>query len=305
MIKSIDQYKSYKRKYILYRLASHLTFGKMKRRYTQKKREIRKILKDEHEYINGKSPFSKSETNAQITDSRPSIDTPTPAKIAPKPKTEANPTAKSESSEAAPPPPATKIEDHGKNNEIINANPKNHRLHIQIWGERNKIIVQTNKHFVCTITLGWADCPIHDCTVIIGKNTTSNSLLIYLMEDNSSCIIGDDCMFSHQVDIWVSDTHTIVDSEGKVLNMGSSVEIGEHCWVGKCSKILKDTQLPPHSIVGMCSVVTSKITESHSIIVGTPARVVKRGVDWDRRRPQQYLRETGQDSHTIEACGNN
>ena len=36
-----------------------------------------------------------------------------------------------------------------------------------------------------------------------------------------------------------------------------------------------------------------RCTDSHSIIAGIPAKIIKCGVDWDRRSPNQYLRERG------------
>lgn len=188
----------------------------------------------------------------------------------------------------------SKYEIHGEDNEIYNVNPGNNRLSIRIFGDKNKVIIKTKRYFIASILMGFSDCPVYDSTIIVDEGTTSNGLSIFMMEDGSKLHIGKDCMFSDGVDIWGSDTHTITDTEGNLLNYGRSIEIGDHCWIGRCCRILKNTRLAPNTIVGLGTIITRKFSEGNCIIAGCPGKIIRHGVNWDRRRPQQYLRETGQ-----------
>jgi acetyltransferase-like isoleucine patch superfamily enzyme len=46
---------------------------------------------------------------------------------------------------------------------------------------------------------------------------------------------------------------------------------------------MKNAGLPDNTIVAAKSVVSKKFTESNTVVGGNPARVVKTGVNWDRR----------------------
>ena len=178
---------------------------------------------------------------------------------------------------------------HGKGNEVINANPCNSHLTINIYGKRNRVIINTDQRLSAIINVGTFDCSVSDCEVVIGKDTTSNGLFLIMLENGSKVHIGEDCMFSDQVQIWASDTHSIISADdGRLLNEGKSVEIGDHCWIGYGCRIMKNSLICPNTVVGMGSIVAGKQTESNCVITGVPAKVVKRGINWDRRRPHQY-----------------
>lgn len=180
---------------------------------------------------------------------------------------------------------------HGENNHATCANPHNDQLIITIYGNNNSVHVRTSKPLHAAINIGTPESPVNDCTVEIGEDTTAGSIMIMLLESNSSVIIGRDCMFSTDIQLWASDTHCIFDSEGRLINIGRSIRIGDHCWLGHACKIMKNTSIADHSIVGMGSIVTSCFDEERCILAGVPARVVKRGISWDRQRPQQWLNE--------------
>ena len=123
----------------------------------------------------------------------------------------------------------------------------------------------------------------------IGDKTTTNGLNILTME-NAKVIIGCDCMFGKGSQIWASDTHTIIDKDTrKVLNrQKNDLTIGDHCWTGENVKILKNAVIPSNTIIGIDSVVTGKYNEEYTILAGNPAKVVKTGVSFDRKRIVEY-----------------
>lgn len=59
--------------------------------------------------------------------------------------------------------------------------------------------------------------------------------------------------------------------------------------MGKDVKSGKNVRICDHSIVGWGSIVTKRFDEPNVIIVGTSAKSVKRGVNWDRKSINKYL----------------
>lgn len=114
---------------------------------------------------------------------------------------------------------------------------------------------------------------------------------MYLQEDDSYVSIGDDSQLSWGIDIWCTDAHTITDLKGEPINFAKCIEIGKHVWIGKDSKIGKNVKIADNSIVGWGSIVTKEFNEPNVIIAGIPAKIVKRGINWDRRCINKYLKE--------------
>ena len=129
----------------------------------------------------------------------------------------------------------------------------------------------------------------NNCRVNIGNRVVINGVLLYLQEDNSSISIGDDSQLSWGVDVWCTDAHTITDLEGNPMNFAQSIEIGKHVWIGKDVKIGKTVKIADNSIVGWGSIVTRKFDEPNVIIAGTPAKIVRRGINWDRKCINKYM----------------
>ena len=178
----------------------------------------------------------------------------------------------------------------GKNNSWEGTFPK--RIKCQIYGNNNKIIFGDNlQNFHAHISIGTEDCPVNNCVLKIGDDSTAGNVNIMLLEDNSYVHIGKDCMFSIGVSIWCSDTHSLIDSDKQILNIGKLVEIGNHVWVGMDVKIGKNTKISDNSVVGWGSIVTKKFNQTNVVIAGNPAKIVKENINWDRRRPQQILNE--------------
>jgi len=108
------------------------------------------------------------------------------------------------------------------------------------------------------------------------------------MGEKNSISIGNDCMFSGNVEIWNSDTHLITDLNGNFVSLPCPVTIGDHVWLGKASKILKNVTIGNNSIIGMSSVVTKDVPE-HSIAAGNPARIIKKQINWEKKYITRWL----------------
>ena len=126
-----------------------------------------------------------------------------------------------------------------------------------------------------------------------GRNTSVIGAKVFLNEENSSFIVGDDCMLSDNITIWATDAHAILDKQSsKVLNVVTKpLRVGNNCWIGYGSYLLKNTKLPDNTIVGSNSVVTGVFEEEFTAIAGNPAKVVKRNIRWDRRTAWRVIKD--------------
>ena len=72
---------------------------------------------------------------------------------------------------------------------------------------------------------------------------------------------------------------------GKQLPNEQAVEIGKGSWIGSGAIILPGSKIGEHVVIGANSVVTGEIP-SHSVAVGSPARVVRQydGNSWERAK---------------------
>jgi acetyltransferase-like isoleucine patch superfamily enzyme len=122
----------------------------------------------------------------------------------------------------------------------------------------------------------------NNCQISIGKQTTIEGAIVAAVENNSQITIGEDCMFSTDIEIRTSDSHSIVDATiGKRLNPAKSIKIGNHVWLGAKVLVLKGSQIDDNSVVGIASIVTKHIP-ANSLAVGAPAKVLKENINWSR-----------------------
>ena len=82
--------------------------------------------------------------------------------------------------------------------------------------------------------------------------------------------------------IRTDDAHPIFNIEtGERINMPSSISIGNHVWIGIRAVILGGTTIGDGSVIGMGSIVKDQFP-NNCILVGTPAKIVRRDVAWER-----------------------
>lgn len=163
---------------------------------------------------------------------------------------------------------------------VIEKGTRLSNLKVYISGDNHKL------HFGkdCYMKRGVIWFEDHNCTLTIGDKTTIMEAGISIVEPNGKVTIGEDCMLSFGIDIRNSDSHSIIDlSSEKRINYSEDVVIGNHVWIGHEVQILKGSKIGNDSIVGSRSIVTKEHGEN-CIIVGSPAKVVKENVTWDRRR---------------------
>ncbi|SER35078.1 Acetyltransferase (isoleucine patch superfamily) [Azotobacter beijerinckii] len=118
--------------------------------------------------------------------------------------------------------------------------------------------------------------------IYIGAGTTINSCNFLTQGDNTYIFIGHDCMFSTNVHIRTSDSHSLFSySSGDRFNPDMSVSLGDHVWVGRHVTINKGSQIADDTIIGQHAVI-SGTTDASCCYAGIPAKLVKQDVTWDR-----------------------
>lgn len=122
------------------------------------------------------------------------------------------------------------------------------------------------------------------CLLSLGRATTVVQAHLAVTEPGRKIVIGDDCMFSRDIEFRTGDSHSILDlSTGKRINEARDIIVGDHVWVGARVIVLKGVTLGDNSIIGTGSVVTKDVPP-HSIVAGVPARVIRDNVSWTRER---------------------
>lgn len=145
----------------------------------------------------------------------------------------------------------------------------------------------------CTIRIK-SDCNLHSAflnieddggQINIGKHVTICGKTNIDVIEGKSVTVGDDCLFSANIQIRVGDSHSVLDDNtGKRINPSKDVVIGNHVWIGNSVDILKGSVIGDNSIVGTRAVVAGKTFHSNLIIGGMPARVLREGVNWCPQR---------------------
>jgi carbonic anhydrase/acetyltransferase-like protein (isoleucine patch superfamily) len=147
-----------------------------------------------------------------------------------------------------------------------------------------------------TIVIGPC-CDLVDCVIQAGSGTTYLVLgagvtmpkgKIVVQEDRQYVSAGDDCMFSNDVAIRTSDSHSIFDREtGARINLARPVRIGQHVWLGRHTSVNKGATIGDHVVLGQGSIASGSL-EPCSIYAGIPAKLVRSDVTWSRYLAPNY-----------------
>ncbi|MDX9664225.1 acyltransferase [Pseudomonas sp. P5_152] len=132
--------------------------------------------------------------------------------------------------------------------------------------------------------------------VRIGKDTSIEGA--YILADNGREVtVGRDCMLSYNVQIRTTDAHGIYSVEtGERLNPAGNVSINDHVWVGQSALISKGTKIGRNSIVGASSFLQNNEYPPSCIVAGTPGKLIRTGVVWDRRQAEKvYFNDDSMD----------
>ncbi len=122
-----------------------------------------------------------------------------------------------------------------------------------------------------------------DCTIKIGEQLRVTEHCYLSTAEKTSIEIGKDCMFAQHNQIRTDDSHPIFDIKtNKRTNMSKSIIIGDHVWLAYEAVILGGSVVESGSVIGMRSLLTGKKIPKNSLAVGTPAKVVKENIYWEK-----------------------
>jgi len=193
---------------------------------------------------------------------------------------------------------------HGNGNTVAAKGALLHDVTIDICGDNNAVLIgprcmlrgvririRGDSHRVsigagCVFSEG-SDLWLEDSegTITIGAHTTIVNVQLAVTETGSAISIGEDCLFAYGIEIRTGDSHPILDREtGARLNPAADVTIGNHVWVTTGCTLLKGSGIPDGCVVGAGSIVTHQFGEPDTVIAGDPAKIVRRGIRWQRER---------------------
>lgn len=115
-----------------------------------------------------------------------------------------------------------------------------------------------------------------------GNMTIGNDVIINCYSrvwcTNEICL-GNNIRISWECQLFDSNFHYIIDSEGYTKKCNGKVLIGDNAWIGNRVTINKGTVIPQSSIVSSCSFVNKDFSEygERIMIGGCPAKYIKSG----------------------------
>jgi acetyltransferase-like isoleucine patch superfamily enzyme len=167
----------------------------------------------------------------------------------------------------------------GRNNRVfIDPGASISKLHLAFDGDNGTLTVgkSSKSGFQLNIRIG------QDSTVKIGSNLTTTSTAIVSAVEGVTVSFGDDCMLASENQFRADDGHPIFDVfTGKRVNLSTSIRVGSHVWIGARAVLLAGAEIGDGSVIGFGSIVTKKIP-NNCIAAGSPARVVRRNIAWER-----------------------
>lgn len=168
-----------------------------------------------------------------------------------------------------------------RNRIVIGEGSVLNNLRIRIRGSDHRIELGRN----CRVTRGGVFWIEDDhCLLSIGASTTMVEASIAVTEPGLKVMIGEECMFANDIDIRVGDSHSVIQAAtGERINFAENIVIGRHVWIAAHTVILKGVTIGENSVVASGAIVT-RSCEPGSILAGNPAKVIRSGISWQRKR---------------------
>jgi acetyltransferase-like isoleucine patch superfamily enzyme len=190
------------------------------------------------------------------------------------------------------------IDDRGAGNQIVLPSTDGHQIqgHAVIGGDSNHLEIGAGSVAAsvyaylgskCTVRIG-VGCNLGNLFIhvidrgelVIGSGSGFNGSVRFLLHEPGRMSIGEGCLFAGEVDVTISDMHSIVDViTGQRVNPARDVVLEDHVWVGQRVTILKGSHIGEGSIIGACSLVSGHVPPN-CVAAGVPAKVIRTGVTW-------------------------
>lgn len=172
----------------------------------------------------------------------------------------------------------TRIRVTGKSTVVIAQGCRVRNARILVRGNDNYLELEAGVKFLGTIEL----CGDGN-TLKIGRESKFAGAEI-IVHGGTTVAIGPGCYISKGVDIRTTDSHSILNANGEVINPDKDIFIGERVWLGRMVSVLKGARIQRGSVIGTMSLVTGTIPAG-VIAAGVPARTIREHISWDKRKP--------------------
>lgn len=151
---------------------------------------------------------------------------------------------------------------------------------IYIKGNHNRIVIDERNGFEGSSL--WMEDDGNE--ILIGEHNRffRNTHLAAL--EGTKITIGGEGLFAPDVQLRTSDSHSILDMEGRRVNFAEDISVGEHVWMGAGAVALKGSVIPDESVIGIHSLVNRKLDETNCVYAGSPVKKVKTGIQWKSER---------------------
>lgn len=174
----------------------------------------------------------------------------------------------------------TKINIVGDSNSVFIEDGRIINLSINIIGDKHTLKIEKHRGIANSKIIMMDNCT----SISIDEMTGIGGARIVVGGKNNYIKIGKMNMISDNVEIWASDTHSIIDTtSGNRINYDKPIVIEDHVWIGSGVKILKGTRIEKESIVGMGSIVVNNVPKN-SISIGIPNKTIKDNISWKIER---------------------
>lgn len=186
-------------------------------------------------------------------------------------------------------------------NEIIFSGKVSDNINIVFRGTNNKLVVSSevkigllhiqfdcdNGRFEIGTSKGGGLIRLHsrvgqDSEIRVGANVSMTGNAYFSAVEGTRLHIGNDVMFASGNQIRTDDAHPIFDVRtGRRINPSKNITIGSHVWFGNNSAAQGGADIGNGSVIGAGAMVNKHIP-NNCIAIGTPARVVRKDIAWER-----------------------
>lgn len=103
-------------------------------------------------------------------------------------------------------------------------------------------------------------------------------------------VFGKYCRIAWENIIMDTDLHTVTRADGTNSKGYGPIIIGDNCWIGTRTMILKNTQLPPYTTVQAQTLLNRKYDIAPKCVIGSSAEVVIKATDTYRDMKNDKIR---------------
>lgn len=125
-------------------------------------------------------------------------------------------------------------------------------------------------------------------TMTLGKGFSSTAEGTFICVNKMH--IGAGTAIAWSAMIMDTDWHSVMDTEtGKLYQASGEVYIGDYCWIGTRSMVLKNSFIPDGCILAANSTATKKFSKPNTLLAGTPAVEKKNNIMKSIKGDFQFL----------------